>query len=218
MESINKKLLIFDLDGTLIDSSGDIAWASNRTLDEMGHPRQDHESIKNKVGWGIQMLLKQLMPDEGAERLLEARSIFLRLYASHMIDDTTLYDGVHDTLDSYRAVGKRMAIVSNKPIELTIGVLKGFNMDSLFDEVLGGDSLPQRKPDPAPILHVLKRLGLTATDAVFVGDSPIDCEAGKAAGVMTVGAAFGFRPLYELEKAAPDFIIDSFRELSEIIS
>jgi phosphoglycolate phosphatase len=215
---MKKELLIFDLDGTLIDSSADIAWVANETLKSLGRPEMTGGQIRARIGWGIKMLLQQLLPNISEAGLDEARKIFLEYYEKHLVVETRFYDGVAETIEGFARQGKRMAIVTNKPFNLTMGILKELDLDGHFKAVLGGDSLPVRKPDPAPLIHVMAALGVTPEDTAFVGDSRVDVEAGKGAGVFTIGAAYGFRGREELETAGADIIIEGFSELTGIFA
>lgn len=211
------ELVIFDFDGTLIDSSADIAWVANATLKKLGYPEMTPVEIKAAIGWGVKSLLERLLPAEPPERIEEARRVFMDFYEGHLTVETRPYPGVERELRRLRGLGKSLAIVTNKPIAFTEKTLVGLSMEGGFDVVLGGDSLPKKKPDPAPILHVMDSLGVSAEKTVFVGDSAVDCEAGRAAGVVTVGAVYGFRGRAELADAGCDFLIDSFGELEGII-
>ncbi len=214
---MDKELIIFDLDGTLIDSSGDIAWVANRVLESIGRPVLDPEEIKKKIGWGIKQLLTELLPDEKPEVIESARKRFLDIYGNHLVVETRPYPGVVETLEHFSRLGKKMALVTNKPESLAIGILEQLDLSDFFGVVLGGDSLSRRKPHPEPVEKVLSELGVAPEKGVFVGDSPIDCETGKAAGLCTIGAAYGFRGRPELEEAGCDVIIEDFSELKRLI-
>lgn len=213
---LEKQLLIFDLDGTLIDSSSDIAAAANRTIESMGYARRGIDEIKADIGWGVKTLLERLMPDEPPERIDAGRRMFLDFYGAHLVVDTYLYPGVDDTLAHFKVLGKKMAVVTNKPVALSERVLYEFNLRGYFLAVVGGDSFANRKPHPEPIEAVLMAAGRSPSEAVLVGDSPIDCEAGRAAGVSTIGVSYGFRSREELSGCA--IIIDRFDELKRIVS
>lgn len=210
-------LIIFDLDGTLIDSSEDIAWAANRTLAAFGYGQRSIATIKEHIGWGVKPLLEKLMPDEGADKISEAREKFLEFYGGHLLVDTVLYQGVEDTLRHFTGLDKKMAIITNKPVGLTLRILDELNIAGLFNMVLGGDSLPNKKPHPEPVEKTFKGLGVEPARTVIVGDSPVDCEAGRAAGTYTIGVSYGFRGRRELEEAGCGIIIDRFPELKDYL-
>jgi len=217
MQGRETELIIFDLDGTLIDSSDDIAWAANKTLLHMGHQEMGPEAVKEGIGWGVKTLLERLMPDEGAERISEARERFLEYYWDHLNVKTFLYPGVLETLRHFKRLNKKMAVVTNKPIKFTERLLEELALKGFFMMALGGDSLPNRKPHPEPIEKVIATLGILRERTVFVGDSPIDCETGKRAGIATIGVVYGFRGIEELEQAGFDLLIKDLSELKEIL-
>ncbi len=216
LKVMNKDLLVFDLDGTLIDSAGDIAWAANKTLDDFGYEAETLGSVREKIGSGVVVLLERLMPEERTERIAEAKEIFLKHYAGHMVVDTHLYPGVRETLDYFRDIGKSMAVVTNKPRALADGILDELGLHRFFMSVAGGDSFPNRKPHPEPLERVMEDRRVNPEQTVFVGDSAIDSETGKKAGVFTIGVSYGFGGV-ELGAAGFDLIIEAFPELKEVI-
>lgn len=217
MEKIGADLIVFDLDGTLIDSSDDIAWAANKTLVHMGYMERDIRSIKKCIGWGVKILLEKLMPEEDEDRLEEARRKFLEYYWDHLTVYTNLYPGAREIIEYFGKMNKSMAIITNKPLRFTEKILEYFALQKYFSMVLGGDSLPNRKPHPEPALKVLTHLSISASRGVFVGDSPTDCETGRGAGMTTIGVSYGFREKEELENAGFDIIIDDLRDLKTIV-
>lgn len=210
-------LLLFDLDGTLVDSSEDIANAANRTLKAMGRPEMSSAHIKDRIGWGVKMLLEQLMPDAGPDYIEEARIKFLDFYGLRLTDHTCTYPGVRETMEYFEGAGKLMAVVTNKPEGLSVRILEELGLNRFFRMVVGGDTVENKKPHPEPLLKVLDGLGAEPEKTVFVGDSPVDCASGKEAGVYTVGVTYGFRDVEELERAGFDIIIDSFSDLRKIV-
>jgi len=214
---IEPELIIFDLDGTLIDSSGDIAWAANSTLKELGYGQLTTDTIRENIGWGVKSLLEKLMPAAPPEKIDEAREIFLGHYGGHLLVETRLYHGTEDVLEYFKKKGKKMAVVTNKPLFLSEKILKGFSLSGFFIMVLGGDSVLNKKPHPLPLLMVMEKSGVSADKTVFVGDSAIDCETGKRAGVLTIGAAYGFRGREELKNYGCELIIDSIGELKDML-
>ncbi|MBI5888411.1 MAG: HAD-IA family hydrolase [Deltaproteobacteria bacterium] len=214
---MRKDLLIFDLDGTLIDSSADIAWAANKTLTHMGCKEETAEHIKKNIGWGVKVLLEKLMPHESPETITAAREKFLEIYSSHLVVDTYLYPEVRETILHFSEKGKKMAIVTNKPERLSIKILENFGLSKNFHMVVGGDTLPSRKPDPAPLVKVINDMRVEATRAVFIGDSPIDGETGKKAGVFTIGVPYGYRGDIKLSDIGFDLVVRDFKELQTVI-
>ncbi|MFQ5735971.1 MAG: HAD family hydrolase [Thermodesulfobacteriota bacterium] len=211
------ELIVFDLDGTLVDSRADIAWSANETLKACGHPPKAPDEIVDAIGWGVTMLLEQLMPGEDAGGIMRARRRFLEIYGGHLVVETAVYPGVMETIGHFREADKKMAVVTNKPEGLARRVMEELGMDGFFGMVLGGDSLPERKPDPGPLLRVMSEMGAGPAATVMVGDSPIDCETGNKAGVRTIGATYGFRGREELAGAGCCVLIDSFGELKGLL-
>ncbi len=217
VKKIEADLIIFDLDGTLIDSSEDIAWSANMTLKAFGYKELQIEEIKGSVGWGVKALLEKLMPGEPPERIMEARDKFLDFYGAHLVVKTYVYPGVEETLRHFKGMKKKMAVVTNKPAGLAGMILKDLGLGGFFISVIGGDSLLNRKPHPEPIENVLGFSGVAPEKAVLVGDSPIDCETGKGARIGTIGVTYGFRSRQELEDAGCDMLINNFSELKNIL-
>lgn len=217
MAAIPADLIIFDLDGTLIDSSQDIAWCANETLKSMGYPERNPSEIVGHIGWGVKPLLEKLMPNEADERITAARLKFLEFYGGHLVVETTLYPGVVDILEHFAKGGKKMAIVTNKPAGLAGSILDVLNLKGYFRAILGGDSLPNRKPHPEPIEKVIRDLNAAPEKTIVVGDSPVDCEAAKGAGAFAIGAAYGFRGKDELKASGCDIIVDDVPSLKYAI-
>ncbi|HEY4619970.1 MAG TPA: phosphoglycolate phosphatase [Nitrospirota bacterium] len=218
MKTFNVDLIIFDLDGTLIDSSGDIAWAANMALSDLGHDKIDSEKVKEGIGWGVRSLLEKIMPGEGAERIEHARIKFLEYYWEHSVVSTCLYPGVMETVKYFNQKNKKMAVVTNKPVKFSEKILSELDLIRYFSIILGGDSVSNRKPHPEPIEKVVAAFEVEKARAVIVGDSPVDCEAGKSAGIAAIGAEYGFRSRKELEDAGCDIIISEISDLKKILS
>ena len=210
------ELLAFDLDGTLIDSGGDIAWTANKTLGDFGYEPESPDSIRSKIGSGVVVLLERLMPEENSERIAEAKEIFLTHYAGHLVVDTCLYPGVMETLAHFRDLGKSMAIITNKPRALADGILDELGLGPFFGVVAGGDTFANRKPHPEPLEEVMRTCGVEPARTVFIGDSLIDAETGRRAGVFTVGVSYGFGG-GEVRPTDFNILIEAFGELEGII-
>ncbi|OGP86459.1 MAG: phosphoglycolate phosphatase [Deltaproteobacteria bacterium RBG_13_65_10] len=212
-------LVLFDLDGTLIDSAHDIGLCVNETLRRIGKPTIDERVIYGFVGRGVIPLIEQALEEvapSGGRRGPETQAairLFLDLYQEHSLDHTKLYPGVSKLLEAYS--GKALAVVTNKAERFTWPILKGLGVRDRFRWVLGGDSVKEKKPHPGPILHVLEAAGVSPHRAVFVGDSAIDIEAGKAAGTLTCGVLYGLRPESEIREAAPDAIVETAIEIRD---
>jgi len=211
-------IIIFDLDGTLVDSSKDMAWAVDRTFEEIGIEKQSFEKIKSAIGWGVTNFIKELVPQITPEDLDHGRRTFLRIYGERIHVDTHYYDGVEELLEKFLSEGKKLAIATNKHIGMTEDLLQSMGERHKFSIVLGADSVENRKPHPEAPLRIIKELGGDPRRTVFVGDSSLDMASGKGAGTVTVGAVYGYRGREDLEGASPDYLIDSFSELRGIIA
>jgi phosphoglycolate phosphatase len=210
------RLFLFDLDGTLVDSKEDIERAVNAVLARMGHPSIPLADVIRFVGDGIEPLMQRVLRKVTAhepsfDQVRSGVNLLLEEYRHNLIGTTRLYPGVRETLDAIRWA--KFGLVSNKQEELCRRLLRALGLEDRFCVVLGGDSLPRRKPDPAPILDAMSRCGAKPGETVMVGDSPSDILAGKAAGVFTCGFSGGFRSREELQAAGSDLIIDHFQEL-----
>ena len=155
-------LLIFDLDGTLIDSSLDLANAVNAALEHLGRPRLDNDLVTSYVGNGAPVLIRRALGDEASEAEAErALEFFLAYYREHMLDHTCLYPGVREAVDRFREAGKRMAVLTNKPVRFSRDLIKGLGLGDHFFQVYGGNSFEQKKPDPAGVEPKRARPGTT---------------------------------------------------------
>lgn len=178
---------LFDLDGTLVDSLGDLRTAVNLLRSELDLPPLDAATVRSCVGDGATLLVRRALP-EGLFSEARLRR-FLDLYGAHLLETTALYPGILDFLDLHR--GGRLAVVTNKPHGLTVALLQGLGLAPRFAAVIGGDSCPEKKPHPAPVLAALRRLGSDPSEAVLIGDHHTDLRAGRAAGVRTCFCAWG---------------------------
>ena len=165
------------------------------------------------IGRGVDHLIRSFLPQKFQEKFGEARELFLHHYGDHLLDTTVLYPHVKETLEYFGR--KKRAVVSNKLHHLTVAVLAGLGIETCFDAVLGGDSLPERKPDPEPLNRVLGTFGINPAMALIVGDGAADIEAGKGAGVFTCGVTYGLGDKEELLQANPDILIDNLGQLAD---
>ncbi|MEW6714223.1 MAG: HAD-IA family hydrolase [Nitrospirota bacterium] len=207
------KLLIFDLDGTLADTSVDIANAVNYAIEPLGKSSYSVEEIKAMVGSGITKLIRSLIPSEASIPEENIIKRFLDYYSEHLLDNTKAYPYVNDTLSKFADYKK--AVISNKREGFSREILEGIGISRFFDIVLGSDSVREQKPSPVPLLEVMKRYGASKDEAVMIGDSSYDIQAARAAGVKVIAVTYGFRSRETLKDA--DYIIDSFDELLKII-
>jgi phosphoglycolate phosphatase len=206
------KTVGFDLDGTLFDTSADLAAALNHALTELRRPALPLEAVRPMIGRGVQHLLAQGMAASGgSDHDAEARSlpVLLDYYEAHIADTTLPFPGLVEALDALAARGVTLAVVTNKIERLAVKLLRELGLLSRFATVIGGDTLSAAKPSPVPILEMVRRCG---GPAAFVGDSIHDVTAAKAAGLPVVAVSFGFRsqPVAEL---GADAVIDGFAQL-----
>lgn len=201
--------IIFDLDGTLLDTLGDIADTANAILDHFGFPQHSFESYRHFVGDGVRMLMRRSLPSDTDEALLhESCRLFLGLYEERWYLHCRPYPGIIEMLDKFAAYGANMAVLSNKPHQFTVKFIERFLPASLFSLVYGQRPGIARKPDPSVALTIASHFQVPPQALYFVGDSPIDIRTGKAAAMKTVAVTWGFRPSSELEREHPDLLIN----------
>ncbi len=216
-KALRLELLIFDLDGTLVDSMEDIVRSANFTLRRLGLRELPRDTIRSFVGDGIRNLVKRCMAHQTEVRadLLEgAMDIYFRFYDAHCTDHTHVYPGVRETLEQLR--GKKKVVLSNKGEYYTRKILHRLQLAEAFDMILGGDSLTEKKPHPRPVRYILNALNVDPQRALIIGDSPQDIQSGKGAGIYTCAVLYGYRPESRLKGA--DFKIRSMPELLRIVS
>ena len=207
-------LIIFDLDGTLVDTCHDLANSVNFALNALDLPPLELQEVISHVGDGLKKLMDRSLPKDRLGEMDEAIDIFRSHYREHLLDFSVFYPKVENVLNYFR--GKKMAVVSNKPEEFTRLILKALRRADLFEISLGGDSLPVMKPDAGPILHILKQLSVSPEKTAIVGDGTTDIEAGKAANVWTCAVTYGLKKKEVLLKMKPDFMIEDIVELKKI--
>jgi phosphoglycolate phosphatase len=208
--------VVFDLDGTLIDSRQDIAEAANHALGVHGFPELSVSEIASYVGDGARPLLSRaarLAPEAPAlDALLQT---FLAYYAEHPTDHTSLLPGVYDALEQLSHLP--LALCTNKPRAITDAVLAKLRLPVQFRVVVGGGDLPKSKPDPLPLLHIAEELQLTPAELVMVGDGAQDIACAKAAGAHSVGVEGGIQGQEQMLRAGPDFVLKSLTELPAVV-
>ncbi len=224
MKFTNKELIIFDLDGTLIDSVPDLASAVNHMLETLDHDTFEEETIRYWVGNGAQILIKRALSgstkiDENLDEALfkKALAIFLDFYGKHLCTTTKTYPHVSATLHALKSKGYHLAIVTNKPFDFVGPILEGLHLNELFELILGGDSLEKKKPDPLPLLHVCKTLDIPVEASIMVGDSKNDIVAANAAGMQSIGVTYGYNYGEDIGVYDPSIIINDFSELLEYL-
>ena len=214
------RLIVFDLDGTLIDSARDLANSVNAALEHMGRPHLSDEIIAGFVGNGAAMLVRRSLavengvaPDEvHDEELATAYSFFLAHYREHKLDFTYAYDGVLDSLASLRfthhGAPRAMAVLTNKPVRPARAICEGLGMGSFFTSIYGGDSFPLKKPDPLGLRSIMTEARVDPHETLMIGDSRVDVQTARNAGAWSLGCQFGFGP-QNLMEVPPDIVVDT---------
>jgi 2-phosphoglycolate phosphatase len=209
--------IVFDLDGTLVDSRRDIAESANHALERAGLARLPHDELESYVGDGAPLLMARAARlDVKDPKVALMVADFLDFYAANPIANTDLMPGALFALDTLAPY--TLGVCTNKPRRTSVAVLAGLKLEQRFAGVVAGDDLPQRKPDPAPVHETARRMGVATSEVVMVGDGPQDVLSGRAAGAYTVGVRGGIQAYDRLQAAAPDVIIDTLAELPEIVS
>ena len=207
-------LIVYDFDGTLVDTLFDIADAVNLSLNELGLRTLSRATIRKYVGKGVERLMAQSIDGTGYTDLPRAVELFRRHYSENLMNHTRFYPSGREILDHFR--DKKQAICSNKPEDFVQRILESLKSLDYFDAILGGDSVESKKPDPEGLLHLLDRFQCSPEMAVLVGDSPVDIETGKRAGVYTCIVNYGFGNPKEIASANPDCCIDHLSELKDL--
>ncbi len=224
MRFSDKKVILFDLDGTLVDSAPDLALAVNHMLQSFGRETFAHETIRTWVGNGAQTLVKRALSgsstiDEEIDPVLfeKALDTFLNFYAQNLCVSTVTYPNVQTTLRSLKAKDYRLVLVTNKPYDFIQPLLEGLEMADLFELCLGGDSLARRKPDPMPLLHVCESLDVCVTKCLMIGDSKNDIVAANAAKMQSIGVSYGYNYGEDISLYEPDIVVHDFHEIMGLL-
>jgi phosphoglycolate phosphatase len=204
----NPPPFLFDLDGTLADTVADIAASTNHVRAVHDLPPHDVAAVRSFLGHGAGTLLRRALPELGYEdedpRWQDVRDVYVEHHRHHCTATSRLYPGVTGHLDALAAAGHPLAIVTNKPSRFAAAVTAHLGLDRWMSVVIGGDTLPQRKPDPAPVQEALRRLGCPPGRGTMVGDGETDLRAGRAAGLRTIACLFGYRPEATLREVGAD--------------
>jgi phosphoglycolate phosphatase len=210
-------LLIFDLDGTLIDSKLDLVHSVNAARALMGLGPISEELVSSYVGSGAPVLMRRALGPEASEADVQ-RSLeyFLSYYRAHMLDNTRLYPGVQEALDRLHAAGAKMAVLTNKPVRFSRALVEGLGLAKYFFQVYGGNSFEQKKPNPIGIETLLSESGVTRERTIMVGDSGVDVRTARNANVKACGVSYGLQPEGFLEDP-PDLVVDTMLELADYV-
>jgi phosphoglycolate phosphatase len=217
------QLLIFDLDGTLIDSQKDLAQSINAMLRHYGRHALPDAMIKSYIGDGAMMLVQRALGDPAGDAadeafVAEAFEYFIAYYHEHKLDYTYVYDGAMETLQAIRAARPeiQMAVLTNKPVNPSRAICAHFGLDAYFFQNYGGNSFHTKKPDPQGLLTLIAEAGVTAAETVMIGDSDVDVMTAKNAGAWSVGCTYGLAP-HTLAAAEPDAVVDAPREWIKVL-
>jgi phosphoglycolate phosphatase len=215
----NIKLLIFDLDGTLIDSRLDLIHSVNAMLRHFNRPELHGDVIASYVGDGAPVLVRRALGDpKNDAHVKEALEYFLAYYRVHKLDYTHVYDGIREMLTAVgqgNGVRRQMAVLSNKPVVPSRAIVEALGLADFFVHVHGGNSFPTKKPDPHGVNSILRDTKVHPEETLMVGDSSVDVITGRNAGLWTCGVTYGFAP-HTLSIAPPDVVVDSPSELAEL--
>lgn len=214
--------ILFDLDGTLVDSAPDLALAVDRMLTTLGREPAGEQRVRAWVGNGTNMLVRRALAgsldDSAADRLpqtlrAEALEQFMAIYAQCNGETSRVFDGVIPFLDAIGQEGVKVAVVTNKLLSFSHRLLERSQLSAYFDVVVGGDTLPVLKPDPAPLRHALEQLGGVVTQALMIGDSETDINSARAAGIPCVAVSYGYNHGKPIRAQGADLVVDSLTEL-----
>jgi len=221
------KLVIFDLDGTLIDSRLDLVHSVNAALRHIGRPELPDDVIASYVGDGAPILIQRALGGEAADETLVRKGLefFLSYYREHKLDHTTLYPGIAEALatiqnsayPSKNGVPRKMAVLSNKPVVPSRAIVEALGLGRFFSQIYGGNSFATKKPDPQGARKLLEEYGVPPQHAAMIGDSHVDVSTGRNAGMVTVGVTYGFAP-HTLQQEPPDVLVDDPNELAALFA
>lgn len=215
------KLVVFDLDGTLVDSEYDLAAAVNAMLRQYGRNELPLEVIKTYIGDGAPMLVRRALGDPKDEAFLqEALLFFLNYYREHKLDSTYAYEGIAQALEqiaSFDGTARKLAVLTNKPVRPARDILAGLGLAGRFFQIYGGNSFETKKPDPLGVRTVMQEAGASADESVMVGDSEVDILTARNAGMWSVGVNYGFAP-HSLERVHPDVLVDTPAEVGRALT
>lgn len=210
------KLVIFDLDGTLIDSAEDIAHAVNEVRERLALPHLPRAEVESYTGSGVRTLLERALPARGGDAIDEALETYLPIYRRRLLDHTKPYPGVVDALEELDTPERALTVLTNKPRRESMLILEGLGLHRRFEFVYGGDSFERKKPDPVGVSRLLDDTGAHRDETLFVGDTGIDLETARRAGVRACLVTYGIRR-ESITSLEPDFWIDDMRELGGIV-
>ena len=216
------RMVLIDVDGTLVDSVPDLAYCVDELMKALGRPVHGEAKVRDWVGNGVERLVRRALigqldgepPDEDYAR---AYPIFLELYSENTSKRSRLYPGIREGIDWLKSQGYLLGCVTNKAAQFTLPLLRDLGVRDDFGIVVAGDTLPVKKPDPAPLLHAARHFGVSAAESLMVGDSVSDVKAARAAGFQIVCMSYGYNHGVDIRTAEPDAVIDSLVELRGLL-
>jgi len=227
------KLVIFDLDGTLIDSRLDLVHSVNAALRHIRRPELPDEVIASYVGDGAPILIQRALGSDAGNQEMAKQGLqfFLSYYREHKLDHTTVYEGVHEALRAIQnpvqsdsngrtqeeSVRRSMAVLTNKPVVPSRAIVEALGLGPFFTQIYGGNSFSSKKPDPEGARKLLEEYGVLPKETAIVGDSHVDVETARNAGLWSVGVSYGFAP-HTLQSTSPDILVDAPRELAQVFA
>jgi len=216
------KMVLIDVDGTLVDSVPDLAYCVDEMMDQLGMPRRGEAAVRQWVGNGVERLTRRALINqldgEPDETLYEkAMPIFMDLYAENTSKRSCLYPGVEEGIAYLKQAGYRLGCVTNKAEQFTVPLLTDLGIIDNFEIVVSGDTLPRKKPDPMPLLHAAEALGVTPAESMMLGDSMSDVKAARAAGFQIICMSYGYNHGVDIRDSEPDAVIDSMTELQGLL-
>lgn len=207
--------MVFDLDGTLIDSKQDLALSVNAVRERVGLKPLPYGTVASYVGRGVTVLVRRALGEGSTEADVEQGvAFFLEYYLAHMLDHTVTYPGVREALEAL--AGRKLAVLTNKPVRFSQSILAGLGISGYFTHIYGGNSFDQKKPDPIGLVTIMRESAVLPGQTMIVGDSDTDVLTGRNAGVWTCGVTYGLAP-ETLRTTPPDFVLDDLRELSVLL-
>ncbi|UJS23671.1 phosphoglycolate phosphatase [Thiothrix winogradskyi] len=218
------KMVLIDVDGTLVDSVPDLTFCVDEMLKQLDMPVRGEAAVRQWVGNGVQRLTERALTNDldgypDAELFARAMPIFMELYAENTSKRSRLYDGVLEGLDFLQSCeGLKIGCVTNKAEQFTLPLLTDLGIVDRFEIIISGDSLPEKKPHPLPLLHAAEKLGVQPEDSVMIGDSKSDVKAARAAGFQIICMTYGYNHGEDIRNYSPDAVIDSMTELANLIS
>jgi len=217
------KMVMIDLDGTLIHTAPDLAACANRMLADLGRAPAPVETVMTWIGNGVPRLVKraltgQMMAEPEAALFDKALAIFQQHYLAHVSDLSRPFAGVVAGLERLKARGFHLACITNKAEAFTLPLLRNLDLYKYFELVLSGDSLPKKKPDPLPLRHACKHFGITPEHGVLIGDSSNDVEAARAAGMPVICVPYGYNHGHDIRASHPDAVVDSLEAVETYLT